>query len=212
MFSNDSWRKHHNPRYLHSHCSLNPLIKVGSFIHHYLTIQKSNWRDSHLLPFRRDVFKYVCDDEKKDNLAVKPSCLFCCGVFRLKWNAMNSVTCEGGGGGGRIRKGTKKWRGRWETPPPSSSSRPLWLHFCPPPPQTAASRGHKLSSFLPPACHGVPHVHRGTQPTACPTLKMHRPVPTEKLWGQRLRFGRRISAMDTKTLSEVKRSSSLKTP
>lgn len=50
--------------------------------------------------------------------------------------------------------------------------------------------------------------------TACPTLNMHRPVPTEKLWRQRLRSGCLVSARDTETPrpTEVKRSSSLKTP
>lgn len=113
------------PRHLQSHSSLNPSIEVDSFIHRYLTIRRSNWRGFHLRPFQRAFIKYICEDQKKDNLAVKRSCLLLWSVverFGLKGNAMNSVTCEGlliwrrrrGWGGGRIRKGTKEvkqWRG-----------------------------------------------------------------------------------------------------
>lgn len=72
------------PRHLQSHSSLNPSIEVDSFIHRYLTIRRSNWRGFHLRPFQRAFIKYICEDQKKDNLAVKRSCLLGCGAFWIE--------------------------------------------------------------------------------------------------------------------------------
>lgn len=122
----------------------------------------------------------------------------------MQWIPSTVKASLSGGGGGEHNKENKERRDRGEIPQPSSSSRLLCPALQPPPDRCLPRTQAELlpSTSVPWRATCSPR-HTAT---ACPALKMHRPVPTEKLWCQRLRFGHRISVKDTKTpwLNEVK--------